>query len=202
MKSQILDKIMPLLILILVTLTASGCMRRRMTITSDPPGAMVYVDDYAIGQTPVSHNFTYYGTRNFRLEMDGYETVNEQKEIKSPWYEVPPLDFVTDNLTPCEVKDNREFNFVMQPQKAESEEDVVSRGAQLRDQQAAIPGNTGLTGAYNSADPYSAAPTGQTYPNSDSEYIGAEPGMLPAPRSTNDAPAQEYNYGTPTTIIE
>jgi len=29
----------------------SGCVTRRMTIRSNPPGALVYVDDYEIGTT-------------------------------------------------------------------------------------------------------------------------------------------------------
>src|SRR5687768_13584388 len=35
----------------------SGCVRRRMTVRSNPPGAKVYVDDIEIGTTPVSTNF-------------------------------------------------------------------------------------------------------------------------------------------------
>ena len=32
-----------------------------MTIRSNPPGAMFYVDDYEIGITPISTSFIYYG---------------------------------------------------------------------------------------------------------------------------------------------
>ena len=44
------------LLLSLAVLAASqtGCVRRRMTIRSDPPGALVYVDDQQIGATPIS----------------------------------------------------------------------------------------------------------------------------------------------------
>ncbi|MEI6037860.1 MAG: PEGA domain-containing protein, partial [Planctomycetota bacterium] len=40
---------------------STGCVQRRMTIRSNPPGALVYVDDYQIGATPVSTDFIYYG---------------------------------------------------------------------------------------------------------------------------------------------
>ena len=33
---------------------SAGCVQRRMTVRSNPPGALVYVDDYQIGTTPVS----------------------------------------------------------------------------------------------------------------------------------------------------
>ena len=31
-----------------------GCVQRRMVVRSNPPGAVVYVDDYQIGTTPVA----------------------------------------------------------------------------------------------------------------------------------------------------
>src|SRR5690606_3614274 len=40
-----------------------GCVHRRMTIRSDPPGALVLLEGEEIGYTPVSVDFTYYGTR-------------------------------------------------------------------------------------------------------------------------------------------
>jgi hypothetical protein len=43
--------------MLLLAVAATGCVQRRMTIRSDPPGALVYVDDYQIGTTPVSHDF-------------------------------------------------------------------------------------------------------------------------------------------------
>jgi hypothetical protein len=39
---------------LLTLLAVAGCVQRRMTIRSNPPGALVYVDDYQIGTTPVS----------------------------------------------------------------------------------------------------------------------------------------------------
>ena len=62
-----------------------GCVRRRLTIRSNPPGAHVYVDDYEIGATPVSHNFIYYGKRKIRLVKDGYETMTVMQSIPMPW---------------------------------------------------------------------------------------------------------------------
>ena len=50
---------------LLLCASQSGCVERRLTIRSNPPGALVYVDDYTIGVTPVSTSFIYYGTRKF-----------------------------------------------------------------------------------------------------------------------------------------
>ena len=59
-----------------------------MTVRSNPPGALVYVDDYQIGTTPVSTDFVYYGTRKIRLIKDGYDTLTVQQPFPVPWYEI------------------------------------------------------------------------------------------------------------------
>ena len=53
--------------------TASGCVERRYTIRSDPPGALVVVNGDEIGPAPVSRNFIFYGYRDIRLQREGYE---------------------------------------------------------------------------------------------------------------------------------
>jgi len=46
---------------VVICACVAGFVRRRMTVCTNPPGALVYVDDYEICTTPISHNFTYYG---------------------------------------------------------------------------------------------------------------------------------------------
>lgn len=111
---------------------ATGCVQRRMTIRSNPPGALVYVDDYQIGTTPVSHDFVYYGTRKVRLVKDGYETLTVRQPIPLPWYEIFPLDFVTENLLPWEIRDERVIDLAMQPASTEPAESVAARAEQAR----------------------------------------------------------------------
>ena len=84
-----------------------------MTIRTNPPGARVYVDDYEIGTTPVSTNFTYYGTRKIRLVKPGYETLTVMEPIHPPWYQIPPLDFFSENLWPGELHDRRSLTYQM-----------------------------------------------------------------------------------------
>jgi hypothetical protein len=111
---------------------ACGCVQRRMTIRSDPPGALVYVDDYQIGTTPVSHDFVYYGTRKIRLVKDGYETLTVRQPFPLPWYEYFPLDFVSENLVPWEIRDERVVDLSMAPAAATPPEVVVARAEQAR----------------------------------------------------------------------
>ena len=111
-----------------------GCVQRRMTIRSNPPGALVYVDDYEIGLTPVSVNFTYYGTRKIRLVKDGFETLTVMEKIPAPWYQIPPLDFVAENLVPGEIRDRRTLTYQLRPQTVCPPEELLARAEQLRNQ--------------------------------------------------------------------
>ena len=120
-----------LLAIVLVT-SQIGCVRRRMTIRSNPPGALVYVDERRIGFTPVSTPFTYYGVRDVQLVKDGFETVKEQHRIAAPWYQYPVFDFISENLWPFEIRDERIVDFELQPQQAIPPSQVLQRAEQLR----------------------------------------------------------------------
>ena len=65
----------------------SGCVERRYTIRSNPPGALAIVNDEEIGPTPVSRSFTYYGDRKITLMLDGYETKTVIQPINAPWWD-------------------------------------------------------------------------------------------------------------------
>src|SRR5918998_6583708 len=100
----------------LVLAGSSGCVQRRMTSRSNPPGALVSVDDYEIGTTPVSTDFIYYGTREIRLIKDGYETLTVKQPIPAPWYQYFPIDFFAENVVPGEIRDERVIDLQMSPQ--------------------------------------------------------------------------------------
>ncbi len=103
-----------------------------MTIRSNPPGALVYVDDYEIGATPVSADFIYYGKRKIRLVKDGYETLTVLQPIPTPWYEYPVLDFFSENLTPGQIRDQHTLDYRLVPQAVVPTEQLLSRAEQLR----------------------------------------------------------------------
>ena len=103
-----------------------------MMIRSDPPGAVVYVDNYEIGTTPVATNFTYYGTRQIRLVKDGFETLTVMQPIRPPWYQIIPLDFIAENLIPSEIRDQRTLNYQLAPQMMVPTEQLLERAENLR----------------------------------------------------------------------
>jgi PEGA domain len=111
---------------------SEGCVHRRFTVRSNPPGARVFVDNYEIGTTPVSHDFVYYGTRKIRLVKDGYETLTILQPMPTPWWDLPGIDFVSENLIPNEIHDHRVLDYQLQPQVIVPTEQLLGRADELR----------------------------------------------------------------------
>jgi hypothetical protein len=120
------------LMFMLLALMQVGCVHRRVTVNSYPQGALVKVDGKDIGYTPASYDFTWYGTREVQLLMDGYETRTEQIDVNAPWYQKFPLDFISDNFLGKHVTDHRQFTFQLQPKRMDMSSDVLQRAGSLR----------------------------------------------------------------------
>ena len=128
-----------LALLIGLTLLPGGCVRRRLNVRSNPPGAIVYVDTQQIGTTPCSVDFVYYGTREIRLVKAGYETLTINQPIPAPWYQIPPIDFVAENLVPTKIRDNRTVSYDLAPQLVVPTQQLIDRGQQLRGETQQFP---------------------------------------------------------------
>ena len=113
--------------------TGVAKVRRRLTITSNPPGAVVFVDDREIGITPVSTAFTYYGTRKIQLVLEGFETLTVKRTFSPPWYQWPVVDFISENMIRRELRDERVVDFRMVPQRIVPSDQLLLRAQRLRD---------------------------------------------------------------------
>jgi hypothetical protein len=132
--------------IVLVLLLVTGCsqnMHRRMTIKSDPPGALVLMEGDEVGYTPVSVDFNHYGTREITLIKDGYETVTAMQKIRSPWYQKTPVDALADNFSPVKIKDNTEYTFTLHRQEIVSNDQLLQRAKGLRSQAQVLPRSPG-----------------------------------------------------------
>jgi len=132
--SRISSSLHPLLALAAILLIAGGCVRRRLTVRTTPPGALVSVDNQIIGTSPAASSFTYYGTREIRVERDGYRTETIQRNLSPPWYQCPPLDFMSETLWPWDIRDERIIDVQLVPQEVPSTTDVLQRATALREQ--------------------------------------------------------------------
>lgn len=111
---------------------ASGCVHRRMTIVSNPPGAMVMLEGEEVGYTPMSLDFTYYGTRELTLIKDGYKTLTVMQKVPAPWYQRGPMEFVTDNFALTKINNRHEFTYSLEPHEATSTQDLLQRASGLK----------------------------------------------------------------------
>ncbi|WP_286178320.1 PEGA domain-containing protein [Rhodopirellula sp. JC639] len=111
-----------------------GCVRRRMTVRTNPPGAMVSVDNQVIGASPASTPFVYYGTREFRVEADGYRTETIRRRFNPPWYQWPGIDLVAETLWPGEIRDERIIDVTLVPKTLPASEEIIARADGLRRQ--------------------------------------------------------------------
>lgn len=183
-------------------LVPTGCVRRRLNVRSNPPGALVYVDNQQIGTTPCSVDFTYYGTREIRLVKPGYETLTVNQPIPTPWYEIPGVDFFSENLTPAKIRDNRTVMYDLAPQVIVPTQHLIDRANELRQETmqdaalvpasapgpAAIPPLTTPTPAMPGAfGPPTTTPTPTPYAPLPPTTVGP-PVAAPAPFAPPDLP--------------
>lgn len=111
---------------------SNGCMHRRLTIRSDPPGAAVMVDGEEVGYTPASIDYTYYGTREITLMKDGYRTFKAPIKLATPWYQIFPLEFITDNFALTKINDRREVTYTLARDEIEPTQMLEERAGSLR----------------------------------------------------------------------
>src|SRR5262249_53575145 len=95
--------------------TLSGCVERRYTIRTEPPGATVIVNGEEIGPAPASRSFNYYGDRKITLVLDGYQTKTLIQPIRAPWWDGFLTEFLTENLIPASIRDERDYRYKLEP---------------------------------------------------------------------------------------
>jgi hypothetical protein len=153
---------------------------------------MVYVDHQSIGTTPVSANFTYYGTRQFEIVKDGYRTEKFLRRFNPPWYEWPGLDFITESLWPFEKRDERIIDVQLSQEAGIPTEALIRSGEELRSQASkgvAVSGPIPRDGipASQLVVPSGAAPFGPTQPGLNPSGLTA-PTFVPPAAAANSPP--------------
>jgi hypothetical protein len=119
-----------------------GCVERKLVIGSDPPGALVLLNDVEVGRTPVKVPFTWYGDYDIRLRYEKNVGTPERPVVKRyylhthkkteiPWFQVIPMDLVA-QLSPGTFTDEQVWAFeipeVVEPSNAE----VIERARELK----------------------------------------------------------------------
>ncbi len=130
----------PATVLMLAGITLiSGCVERRYTIRSEPPGATVVINGEEIGPTPASKSFYYYGDREIILMLDGYATKTVIQPINAPWWDNYFTEFFTENMVPVSLRDERDFKFQLEPAQSPTQDDLRGRAESLRGEAQILP---------------------------------------------------------------
>lgn len=89
---------------------AVGCVERTISITSDPSGALVHLNDTEVGRTPLRVPFTHYGRYDVRVELDGHKPLNTTADADAPFWEYPGPDLVAEAIPGMESRIEWHFN--------------------------------------------------------------------------------------------
>ena len=115
-------------------LIQSGCVERKLTINTEPQGALVVLNDEEIGESPVTTNFNWYGDYCIRISKDGYETLNTHQKLKAPWYDHFPIDFFTQVVYPGRIIDSYEWQFELSPSQEINVEELIKQAREMQKQ--------------------------------------------------------------------
>jgi len=126
------------MVIVASMLTLTACVERRIRVTSSPAGARVWLNDQQVGTTPLETRFTFYGNYDVRVELDGYESINELRTAKAPLYEYPGPDLIATAL-PFKFKPLIEWHFNLQQVEEATDpegarENLLDRAESMRQQ--------------------------------------------------------------------
>jgi hypothetical protein len=108
-----------------------GCAQRTLDITSQPSGALVYLNGEEVGRTPLRYYFEWYSDYDIIVRLEGYETLKTHRKIKGPLYAIPPIDLLSELFG---VKTKRQWQFTLEPKKEEQikADELIARGEEMR----------------------------------------------------------------------
>jgi len=127
----------------------TGCVRRTITITSDPSGALCRLNGREVGRTPVEVDFLFYGTYDVVLEREGCEPLLTSGEAHAPLWDSIPIDLLSE-MAPGEHESRIQWHYVLVP-RDDDPQALIERARELRSRVGPPPEATAAPGAPNGA---------------------------------------------------
>ncbi len=122
---------------VVLLLTQAGCVERKLTINTEPTGAVVWLNDEEIGVSPVTVEFNWYGDYKVRISKEGYEMLDTHRKLKGPVYDAVGLDFLVEILWPGRIVNEYEWSFELEPYQPPARAELIEAAGRFRERTAA-----------------------------------------------------------------
>ncbi len=121
------------IVMLVSMLAAQGCLERRVQITSEPPGATVWVNDVEVGRTPCTTGFLFYGEYDVRATKEGCQPLVTSRGTPTPIWEYAPLDLVATAL-PFTITNTVKWQLELKPNDpaADEPDGLIKRASEMR----------------------------------------------------------------------
>jgi hypothetical protein len=112
----------------------NGCVERRLTINTEPVGALVSLNDEEIGISPVTVEFNWYGDYKIRASKQGYEILETHQKLDPPLHDQFPFDLFAEILWPDTIVNEYEWTFELAPYNPPQREELIQAARQMKEQ--------------------------------------------------------------------
>jgi hypothetical protein len=111
-----------------------GCVERKITILTEPSGALVALNDEEIGTSPVTVGFEWYGDYNVRISKEGFQTLITHRNLKRPLRDRAPLDLCDDMFNTR--MDEYTWTFKLEPYQQIPKDQLIDDAVKMQKQTA------------------------------------------------------------------
>lgn len=115
-----------------MVITISGCVERKLTINTNPPGGLITLNDEEVGVSPVTVAFSWYGDYRVQITKEGFTTLNTHRKLKAPLHDGFPMDFFAEILWPARIVDEYDWTFELTPYVAPDRDKLIQQAQETR----------------------------------------------------------------------
>ena len=118
--------------LLACVLFSSGCVERKLTINTQPQGALVLLNDEEIGTSPVTVEFNWSGDYKVLISKEGFQTINTHRKLAGPMHDRFPVDFFYEVLWPATIVDEYEWTFKLDNYQLPDKAEIIADAAAMK----------------------------------------------------------------------
>ncbi|MHC4914704.1 MAG: PEGA domain-containing protein [Planctomycetota bacterium] len=123
---------------LLTALLAVGCIRRELSIVSEPAGASLVINGQAAGVTPAKLRFRHHGTYRVEVRKTGYEPIVDALKLSPHLYERMPFDLAFGLLWPGTIRDHRKVHYRLRKLPPFDRRKLLSRALRAGEEAARV----------------------------------------------------------------